>query len=48
MFCLAPCVKGIISASEGWLLFIIAMLTMILTPVVLYTLLKEYVRRKKL
>ena len=34
--------------SEGWLLFIIAMLTMILTPLVLYTLLKEYVRRKKL
>ncbi len=33
---------------EGWVLFIIAMLTMILTPLVLYTLLKQYVRRKKL
>lgn len=33
---------------EGWLLFIVAILTMILTPVVLYTLLKKYVQRKKL
>ena len=33
---------------EGWLLFIIAVLTMIFTPIVLYTLLKQYVRRKQL
>jgi magnesium transporter len=33
---------------EGKLLFIIAMTAMIVTPLVLYTLLKHYVRRKKL
>src|SRR5512139_3241920 len=33
---------------EGWLLFLIAMLSMIITPLVLYRLLKEYVRRRKL
>jgi magnesium transporter len=33
---------------EGKLLFITAMLTMIITPIVLYTLLKQYVRRKRL
>jgi magnesium transporter len=33
---------------EGWLLFIIAVLTMIITPIVLYTLLKQYVRRRRL
>jgi magnesium transporter len=33
---------------EGKVLFLIAMLAMILTPLVLYTLLKRYVRRRKL
>jgi magnesium transporter len=33
---------------EGKLLFLIAMLTMIITPIVLYTLLKQYVRRRNL
>jgi magnesium transporter len=33
---------------EGWLLFLIAMSAMIITPIVLYTLLKRYVRRRKL
>jgi len=36
------------SPTEGRLLFLLAMLTMIITPIVLYTLLKQYVRRKKL
>ena len=33
---------------EGKLLFLIAMLAMIITPIVLYTLLMQYVRRRKL
>jgi hypothetical protein len=33
---------------EGKLLFIIAMAAMIITPLVLYTMLKQYVKRKKL
>jgi magnesium transporter len=33
---------------EGWLLFLIAMLTMIILPVVLYVLLTQYMRRRKL
>ncbi len=33
---------------EGKLLFLIAMLTMIITPIVLYAILRQYVRRKKL
>ncbi len=33
---------------EGWLLFIIAISAMILTPLVLYNLLKQYVKRRKL
>jgi magnesium transporter len=33
---------------EGKLLFVIAMAAMIITPLVLYTMLKEYVRRRKL
>jgi hypothetical protein len=33
---------------EGKLLFLIAMSAMIITPIVLYTLLKRYVQRRKL
>jgi magnesium transporter len=33
---------------EGKVLFIIAMSAMIITPLVLYTMLKQYVRRRKL
>lgn len=33
---------------EGRLLFLIAMLSMIITPIVMYVLLKQYVRRRKL
>jgi magnesium transporter len=32
----------------GWLLFLFAMSAMIITPIVVYTMLKQYVRRKKL